>query len=40
MARKKRGRKLSKKEVRAIKKTEANAPVVLIEPIVQKPPLT
>ncbi len=37
MARKKRGRKLSKKEVKAIKKAEANAPVLPSEPVIQKP---
>ena len=34
---KKRGRKLSKKEVKAIKKSEAFAPAVVAEPVNQKP---
>lgn len=37
MAKKRRGRKLSKKEVKAIKKAEAEAPAIPVEPIVQKP---
>lgn len=40
MARRRQKRKLSKKEVKAIKKAEADAPVLPAEPVVQRPQVT